>query len=108
MKNKILSMLGMAKRAGKVSTGEFICLKSIKGKKAALVIIAADASENTAKSIKNSCSYYKVPFIEFATKDELGKYTGTDNRAVVSVNDNNLAKAILDRFNQSFREEKKG
>ena len=108
MKDKILSMIGMAKRAGKVLTGEFMCGKAIKNKSSKLIIIADDASENTKKSIRNSCSYYKIPYIEFSQKDELGKYTGSDSRAVVSINDNNFAKAILDKFNQSFREEKKG
>ena len=28
-----------------------------------------------------------------------GKFTGADSRAVVSVNDDNFAKAILDRLN---------
>lgn len=101
-------MLGMAKRAGKVTTGEFICEKSIRSKKSKLVIIAEDASENTGKSIRNSCLYYKVPCIEFGSKEELGRYTGADNRAVVSINDNNFAAAILDKYNQSFMEEKKG
>ena len=108
MRDKILSMIGMAKRALKVSTGEFVCVRTVKSKNARLVIIAHDASENTKKSIKNSCAYYKIPYIEFSQKEELGKYTGTDSRAVVSINDNNFAKAILDKFNQSFREEKKG
>jgi len=34
----------------------------IKKQKAAFVILACDASENTAKMIKNSCSYYNVQF----------------------------------------------
>ena len=38
-------------------------------------------------------------FVEAGSKAELGKFTGADNRAVVSVNDDNFAKAILDRLN---------
>lgn len=99
MNEKSLKMLGMAKRAGKVSTGEFICTKSIKSGQAKLVIIAEDASENTKKSVTNSCKYYHVQYTEGGTMAELGKYTGSSERAVVSVNDNNFAKAILDRLN---------
>jgi ribosomal protein L7Ae-like RNA K-turn-binding protein len=34
-----------------------------------------------------------------ANMADLGKYTGSSERAVVSVNDNNFAKAILDKLN---------
>ena len=94
--NKIFGMIGLAKRAGKVSTGSFICLKAIRSGRAKLVIIAGDASENTKKSICDSCSYYKVKLIEFSDMGSLGHATGGGDRAVVSVNDNNFAKAILD------------
>ncbi len=94
MSEKLLGLIGLAKRAGKVSSGEFICKQSIKSKKAKLVIIARDASSNTKKSIKNSCAFYKVKYIECATMQDLGKFTGGGERAVISINDENLAKAI--------------
>ncbi|MGN0148925.1 MAG: L7Ae/L30e/S12e/Gadd45 family ribosomal protein [Clostridia bacterium] len=99
MNNNFLGMLGMAKRAGKVSTGEFICTKLIKKHESKLIIIAEDASANTKKSVINSCRYYNVEYAEAGTMADLGKYTGSSERAVVSVNDNNFAKAILDRLN---------
>ena len=43
--------------------------------------------------------FYKTKFVEAGSKAELGKFTGADSRAVVSVNDDNFAKAILDRLN---------
>ena len=93
--DKILSMLGLAKRANKVSTGEFICKKSIKQGIAKLAIIATDASCNTKKSITNSCEFYKVQIIECADMESLGKFTGGGQRAVVTINDENLANAII-------------
>lgn len=96
--NKIFGMIGLAKRAGKVSTGSFICLKAIRSKRARLVILAEDASENTKKSIKDACAYYKIKLIEFSNMESLGHATGGGDRAVVSVNDNNFAKAILDIY----------
>lgn len=97
MEDKVLSMIGMAKRAGKVRTGEFICGKEIKNRSAYLVIIARDASDNTKKAITDSCRYYKVKYIEYGTKQELGQFTGGGYKAVISVADNNFAKAILDK-----------
>ena len=95
---KLFGMLGLAKRAGKVSTGAFICGKMIKSGRARLVILARDASENTKKSVRDSCKHYRVKLIEASDMAELGHATGGGERAVVSVNDNNFAKAISDIY----------
>ena len=47
--DKILSMLGLAKKAGKLAGGEFSVEKAVKSGRAAVVIVAADASQNTHK-----------------------------------------------------------
>lgn len=95
---KIFGMIGLAKRAGRVSTGSFICLKMIKSGRAKLVILAENASENTKKAIKDSCKFYRVKNIEFSDMASLGHATGGGERAVVSINDDNFAKAISDIF----------
>lgn len=45
--DSILSMIGLAKRAGKVVSGEFSTEKAVKENKAKLVIVSEDASNNT-------------------------------------------------------------
>ncbi len=99
MNNKLLGMIGLAKRAGRVQTGEDICSRAVRNRRSRLVIVACDAADNTKKSITDTCKHYNVRCIEAATKAELGNCTGADSRAVVSVNDDNFAKAILDRLN---------
>ena len=37
-----------------------------------LVIVANDASNNTAKLITDKCKSYKVPFRKFGNRNELG------------------------------------
>ena len=105
--NKLFGMLGLAKRAGKASTGAFICDKMIRSGRAKLVILAGDASENTKKSVRDSCRYYKVKLIEISDMAALGHATGGGDRAVVSVNDNNFAKAISDIY-ISYAKQRKG
>lgn len=102
--DKLLSMLGLAKRAGKVSTGAFICRKAISSRRARLVLLASDASENTKKAISDPCRHYGVKLIEYSDMESLGHATGGGDRAVVSVNDCNFAKAILDIFISSETE----
>ena len=55
-KTKILNLLGLAMRAGKLVTGEELTLKDIRANKAKFVFVAQDASENTRKKIKDKSS----------------------------------------------------
>lgn len=60
-----LRMLGLAAKAGKVASGEFMTENSVKTGMAALVIVATDASDNTKKKFRNMCEFYEVPMYEF-------------------------------------------
>ena len=64
MKNKLMSMLGFAKKAGKLSSGEGITLENIKRDKALVVILANDASQNTAKRITDKSNYINILVVE--------------------------------------------
>lgn len=97
-RDKVLSMIGMARRANAVSLGEQMCSEAVKNKKAKLVIIACDASDNTKKSVKNSCEYYNVEYIEYADRENLGKFCGLDLIAALSVNDDNFADGIMKKI----------
>lgn len=96
--DKVLSMIGMAKRAGKTSAGGFLCERAIKDKSAKLVVLAEDISENSAKSIMNTCKHYNVRYVTYGDKDSLGTFTGGGDRAVVSINDDNFAEAVLKKL----------
>lgn len=108
MMDKLLGMIGLSRRAGKVSVGADRCTNSIKNGNAKLVLLADDASKNTKKEIKNSCVYYNIRCIEYSDKLTLGNSVGIGECGTLSVNDDNFAKAILDRFNISLRDERKG
>ena len=51
--NKILSMIGLATRAGKTVSGEFSVEKAVKTRKAFLVLVSEEASDNTKKLFLN-------------------------------------------------------
>ena len=97
-KSKIFSMLGLARKAGKLVSGEFMTENSIKSGKARLVIISEEASDNTRKHFKDMCSYRNVPCVEFGTKEELGHYTGSEMRASLALTDQGFADAISRLF----------
>ena len=93
--NKVLSMLGLATKAGKISSGEFSTEKEIKTGYAALVIVAEDASDNTKKKFKNMCEFYEVPIYFYGDKDTLGHAMGKEFRASLAVTDPGFAKGIM-------------
>ena len=70
--NRVLSMIGLAQKAGKTASGEFSTEKAVKTGCAALVIVSTESSDNTKKKFRNMCEYYKVPFYLYGTKAELG------------------------------------
>lgn len=107
MKNRVLSMLGIAAKSGNVVSGEFSTEKAIKTGKAYLVIVAEEASENTTKMFRNMTEFYGVPMICFGTKEELGKYIGKEFRASVAITDENLAKAIAQKVGAYQSEQSK-
>lgn len=100
--DKILGMIGLARRARSAITGAEICEAAVRSGKARLVIIAEDMSDGGRKAITDVCSYYKVKYIEYGTKQQLGKATGADERAVVAICDSGLARAVLTKYAEAY------
>lgn len=88
-------MLGIATKAGKTVTGEFSTEKAVKEGRACLVIVAADASDNTKKKFRNMCDYYQVDLSIFSDKISLGNACGKEFRASVAITDVGLANSIV-------------
>lgn len=86
-------MLGISLKAGKLKTGEGV-IDSIRSKKAKLVIIAADASERTKKTITDKAKFYNIDCIIRSTSAEISKAIGKNNRVAVSILDQKLAEKI--------------
>lgn len=92
--HKVLSLIGLAMKAGKVASGEFSTEKAVKTGKGYLVIVAESASDNTRKKFRNMCEFYHVPIFYLGEKEELGKAIGKEYRAALAILDDNFAKAI--------------
>ena len=97
-KDKVLNLIGLSQKAGKVVSGEFMTEKAVKTGEAALVILAEDASENTQKKFRNMCEFYKGPLSIHAAKDYLGHAMGKEFRAALAVVDNGFAQAIMKKM----------
>lgn len=101
MKNdRILSMLGLAMRAGKVVSGEFSVEKRIQKREAWLVLVASDASDNTKKLFRNKCDFYHIPCYIYAGKEALGHAIGKGARASIAILDKGFAEVIQKRLKE--------
>ena len=92
--NKVLSLIGLATKAGKTVSGEFSTEKAVKSGQAAVVVVSEEASDNTKKKFQNMCTYYKVPVYFYGTKTQLGAAMGKEFRASLAVVDSGLGAAL--------------
>ncbi len=91
MNNKLLSLLGMCRKAGKLTVGYEKTVELVKKQKLFLVLVAADTAPRTEKELRfhgNST----LPVVRLAeTKEELSRAIGTA-AGVVGITQEGFAK----------------
>ncbi|MFR7591447.1 MAG: L7Ae/L30e/S12e/Gadd45 family ribosomal protein [Longibaculum sp.] len=93
----VLSLLGLASRARKITCGD-ILLKDIRARKVDLVMIAEDASANTQKKYTDKCAYYQIDCLIVGQIDEISKAIGKENRVAVGIKDRGFANKIKSKL----------
>jgi len=93
-KHNMFNYLGLAMRAGKLVTGEEGVMNAIRSGDAKLVILSADASDNTQKKYRDKCQFFNVALLECSNRDELGESIGKVERVVIAVTDLGFARLI--------------
>lgn len=94
---KLLSLLGLCARAGKLVCGTSLICDSLKDKKGILIVLMADGvSENTRKRLSDRCKYYGVRLESVnATTAELAHALGKSGElAAVGVTDKHFAAGL--------------
>ena len=98
---KFLSLLGMCRRAGKLSCGHDAAIGSLRSKSASLCLLSSDASQRLRKEIEREASFdgREIPVKDlFSDMAEIGRATGL-KAAGVTVNDEGFAKSMLSLLN---------
>ena len=72
MNDRLLGMVGMAVRAGKVSFGVFMTEKALSEGKAHLVIAAEDIGASNRRKIEGKCKEWNTDLIFYSDKGSLG------------------------------------
>lgn len=107
MTDPLLSLLGMARRAGKLVPGFDAVLQSIRAGKSHAVFIASDISEKTAENICFAAEKAKVPARRLGClMAELSAAIGIKT-GIVALEDRGFAKSALRRCEQHNTEDTK-
>ena len=95
--SKLNGVLGLARRAGKVSLGHDAALTAVKQRAAHLCLVASDASERLYTEFARAVQAFggTIPLIKSDyTMAEFGQVLGAKTTAVLTVNDRDFAKRI--------------
>ena len=95
MKDKAMTYMGFARKAGVLVFGTRACMDSMEKGRARLVIFTGDMAENSKKKIGKVAEKTGTKTVTFGTGEELSQITGTAGRNVFAVNDVHFADIIL-------------
>ena len=98
LSNKIYGLIGLVRRAGKITFGTESSIDNIEKKKAKLVIVAEDSSDRTKKNFKDLCKNLNVEIRIVGTIEKLSQSIGQVNKAVIVIKDENFAKELIKRI----------
>lgn len=93
--DKLLNMVGLAVRAGKVRFGVYMTGRAVSDGSAKAVVAAADIGKDNRKKIERECIAAGVPLVLWENKDELSRAVGKKDVVAVSICDENFARAVV-------------
>lgn len=97
--DKLLNLIGLAKKAGKLEVGEEPVGAAARSKHARLILIASDAADNTRRRALHfgeagECICLEIP----PTKDDLGRALGRTSCALLALTDIGFAEAVAKKL----------
>lgn len=95
MNDRILGLLGLCRRAGKLTAGNDAVIDDVKNNRSKIVIITEDISKNTEKKMMLACHRLNVKILKLNRSQQelsnaIGKYC-----TVISVSDSGFAKKLF-------------
>ena len=91
---KILGLLGLCTKAGKIAFGTDACIDLINRNKIKLLIVANDASDRTKRNLEFICKQNNTKISCLGEIEKLSKAIGKNNKAVIGIKDINFANQI--------------
>ena len=92
---RMLNMLGLCMRAGRIISGEKACVQAVRAGGACAVVLDRAAAKNAVKAVSDACAFHQVPLV-YAPENELGDAIGKPGRMVAAITDPSMADRILE------------
>lgn len=100
--DKLLNLIGLAKKAGKLEVGEEPVGAAARAKHARLLLLACDAADNTRRRALHFGETGACICLEILeTKEDLGRALGRTSCAMLAVTDIGFAEAIAKKLAES-------
>ncbi len=97
--SSILSLLGLARKAGRLETGEEPVGAACRAHHARLVMVASDAASNTVRRAAHFCQAGAVPLLPLPfTKQELGLPLSRGPCAILALTDAGFAASTAEKL----------
>ena len=98
-KSKILGLIGLSAKARKVSFGADSVELQVQKGKVYLIILAQDSSSRTKEKFQKISEENNIPIIITQTIEDLSNAIGKSNKAILGIEDINLANEIQKIYN---------
>ena len=93
--DRMLNMLGLCARAGKLITGEKACVQAIRAGGAQVALLDGAASANAVKALTDACTSHGVLLVRTGNCS-LGDAIGKPGRMAAVVTDAGMAARIIE------------
>ena len=98
MNKASLGILGLCRRAGKLSMGHDMCKASLNAKKAKLCLISSESSQRVREEFENLCRDKNVPFFTVPLSiNEIHSLIGY-KAGIITVDDSGFADSLIKKL----------
>ena len=102
MNSNALSLLGLCRRANKLSMGHDMCKGAVTTGKAQVCLISSDSSQRVYDEFLNLCDKKKIPVFKITpTIDEIHHLIGY-KAGIITIDDSGFAKSFLKNFKTEY------
>lgn len=98
-RQKVINLLGLAQRAGKLATGTETVLDQLNRGKIKAVVMASDIQDNTAEKVNRVAKKGNVPIITSFTAEEIS-HALSKKRKVLGLTDIGFTKTLIKRIDK--------
>lgn len=93
--SRLNNAIGLAMKAGRLRSGDFSVEQLVRAGQAKLVLLDAEAADNTREKYRAMCQTHGVDLLAI---DELGRWIGKPGRKIAAVTDENFKNMIKRAF----------